>query len=228
LLFIRALDRSVTAIKIFLKKFKSLLKFKHNFRLLKNLLGIFYQTFLIFCSLVNEILCLNNIIKWLIEWRNLIRFLMEESLFITTIVYALYLIFIGLFGVLLGFLLGLYRTKDQIEHISLFFLLLLLNILSHKEFDDILLADLTDSSLATNIAHPFYKFSFKTLPQIESRPFKLILKETQQRTQIPLPILPILDDPSVNIEIDFIWDESINYKFELFEFYQNLNEKVKY
>ena len=120
LLFIRALDRSVTAIKIFLKKFKSLLKFKHNFRLLKNLLGIFSETFLIFCSLVNEILFLNNIINWLIEWRNLIRFLMKESLFITTIVYALYWILLGLFGVLLGFLLGLYRPKDEIDDTYLY------------------------------------------------------------------------------------------------------------
>jgi hypothetical protein len=30
----------------------------------------------------------NNIINWLIQWRNLIQFLMKESLFITTIVYA--------------------------------------------------------------------------------------------------------------------------------------------
>ena len=149
---------------------------------------------------------------------------MKESLFITTIVYALYFILLGLFGILVGFLLGLYRRKHQIEHIYLFFLLLLLHILSHKGFDHILLGDLPDSSLATNTA----EFSFKTLPQIESRPFKLILKETQQRTQILLPILPILDDPSVNIQIDFVWDESIHYKFQLFEFYQNLKEKVKH
>jgi len=27
---------------------------------------------------------------------------------------------------------------------------------------------------------------------------------------------------------DFIWNESFKYKFELFQFYQTLNEKVKY
>jgi hypothetical protein len=100
-------------------------------------------------------------------------------------------------------------------------LLLLFHILSHKGFDDILLDDLSDSSLATNTA----EFSFKPLPQIESRPLKLILKETEQIHQIPFPIL---DDPSVNIQIDFVWEESIHYKFQFFELYQNLNEKVNY
>jgi hypothetical protein len=74
------------------------------------------------------------------------------------------------------------------------------------------------SSLAPNIAEPFEKFSFEFLSQIESRPLKLILKETEQRTQIPFLML---DDSSVNIQIHFIWEESIDYKFELFEFYQN-------
>ena len=226
LLLMRALDGSLTAIQIFLKKFlKSPFRFKRNFRLFKNLLNIFTETFLVFCSVMNEILFFNNIVKWLIQWRNLIQFLMKESLFITTIVYALYFILLGLFGILGGFLLGIYRREHEIEHIYLFFLLLLLHILSHNEFDYTLLRNLSDSSLAPNIAEPFEKFSFQPLSQIESRPLKLILKETEQRTQIPFPIL---DDPSVNIQIHFIYDESIDYIFELFEFYQNLNEKVKY
>ena len=62
-----AIDGLIRAVKIFLKKFKSLLKFKHNFRLLKNLLPIFWDTFLIFCSLMNEILFLNNIRNWVIQ-----------------------------------------------------------------------------------------------------------------------------------------------------------------
>jgi hypothetical protein len=56
-------------------------------------------------------------------------------------------------------------------------------------------------------------------------PLKIILKEPNQRLQIPFPIL---SDPFVWIDIDFIWEESKNYKFELFKFYQNVNEKVKY
>ena len=222
LLLTTALDRSMKAIQIFLKRFlKHPFRFKRNFRRFKILLDIFAETFLIFCSFINEILFFNNILNWLIQWRNLIRFLMKESVLITTIVCALYLILLSLFGILVGFLLGLYRRKHQIEDIYLFFLLLLLDILSHKRFDDILLDDLSDSSLATKTA----KFSFKPLTQVESRPLKLILKDTEQGPQIPSPIF---DDPSVTIQIDFVWDESVHYKFELFEFYQNLNQKVKY
>ena len=223
-----ALDWSIKAIKSFLKKFlKSPFRFKRNFRLFKILLNIFAETFLVFCSVMNEILFFNNVIKWLIQWRNLIRFFMKEYLFIT---YALYFILLGLFGILVGFLLGLYQHKyenetDEINHIYLFFLLLLLHLLSQKEFDHILLDGLSHSSTAPNIAEPFEKFSLQPLPQIESRPFKLILKETQQRTQIPFPIL---DDPSVTIQIDFVWEESIHYKFQLLELYQNLHYKVQH
>lgn len=145
---------------------------------------------------------------------------MKESLFIA---YALYFILLGLFGVLLGFLLGIYRHEHEIDQIYLFFFLLLLHILSTKGFHDLFY--LPDSSLAPNTAETFHKFSFEPLPQIESRPFKLILKETEQTTQIPFPIL---GDPYVTIQVDFIWNEFFEYKFELFQFYQDLNEKVKH
>ncbi len=62
LFLIRAFDQSGIAILTFLKKFKSLLKFKYNFRLLKKLLLIFWETFLIFCSLINEITFLSNLL----------------------------------------------------------------------------------------------------------------------------------------------------------------------
>jgi hypothetical protein len=71
----------------------------------------------------------------------------------------------------------------------------------------------------------FSKFSFKTVEEINMRPFKIIFKEPEQESQIPLPIL---SDPFLWIDIDFISEESENYIFELFEFYQNINEKVKY
>ena len=137
---------------------------------------------------------------------------------------------LGIFcGILVGFLLGLYRRllgKDEINQIYLFWLLLLLHLLSQKEFQDPLLPNLSDSS---NIAYPLEDFGPR--PQIESRPFKLILKEPEKIPQIPFPIL---DDLSVNVEIEvhFIWNETINYslpyKFELFQFYQTLSEKVKH
>jgi len=83
LFLIAAINKVIKGLKICRKKFKSILKFKHNFRLLKNLLPIFWETFLIFCSFMNEIFFLHNIINWIIQLTNFIRFLMKESLFIT-------------------------------------------------------------------------------------------------------------------------------------------------
>ena len=129
MLLVNANDGLIIAVKIFLKKFKSLLKIKHNFRLLNKLLPIFLETFLKFCSLVNEILFLNNMINWINQWTNLIRLLMKESVFITRIIYGLYLILLGIFVVLLGFLLGIYRREGREDAIYVFLLLLLLKIL---------------------------------------------------------------------------------------------------
>lgn len=50
------------------------------------------------------------------------------------------------------------------------------------------------------------------------------LKEPDQISQIPFTIL---NDPFVSIDIDFTWEESKSYKFELFKFYRSVNEKVK-
>ena len=108
--------------------------------------------------------------------------------------------------------------------IYVFLLLLLLKILYNNGFDDVLLEYLHDLSLEPNTAEQFSKFSLKTIEQINRRPLKIILKEPDKRSQIPLPIL---GDPFVKIEIDFICDESTNYEFELFRFYRNVNQKVK-
>jgi hypothetical protein len=220
LLLIDAINKVIKALKICRKKFKSILKFKHNFRLLKNLLPIFWETFLIFCSFVNEILFLNNIINWVIQLMNLIRLLMKESVFITRIVYFLYLILLRIFGIIIGFLLGVYKGEDEI---NAFLLLLLLKIIYNNGFDDVLLEYLHDLSLETNTAEQFSKFSLETVKQINPRPLKIALKEPDQGLQIPLTIF---DDPSVKIEIDSIWDESTNYQFELFKFYRYVNQKI--
>ena len=132
---------------------------------------------------------------------------------------------------MVGFLLGLYRRllgKDEINQIYLFWLLLLLHFLFQIFFENIFLHNLYNSSRASNIADPFEDFSFGPLPQMETRPLKLILKEPEEIPQIPFSIL---NDPSRDIEIDFIRNEPINdsilYKFEVFQFYQILHHKVK-
>lgn len=63
------------------------------------------------------------------------------------------------------------------------------------------------------------------MKEINPRPLKLSLKQPDQKPEIRLPIL---SDPFISIDIDFIWEESKIYKFELFEFYLNVKEKVNY
>ena len=81
---------------------------------------------------------------------------------------------------------------------------------------------LHDLSIEPNTAEEFSNFSLKSIEQIDPRPLKITLKKPDQIPQLPLPIL---SDPFVKIEIDFIWDESTNYEFELFKFYRNENQK---
>ena len=220
LFLIATINKVIKGLKIYRKKFKSILKFKHNFRLLNNLLLIFWETFLIFCSFMNEISFLHNIIKWIIQLMNFIRFLMKESLFTTRIVYFLYWILLGVFGIIIGFLLGIYKRQDEINP---FLLLLLLKIIYSNGFDDVLLEYLHDLSLETNTVEPFSKFSLKSIEQIDPRPLKIIFKEPEQ---IALPFF-IIKDPLVFIDTEILWDKSTNYEFELFKFYRNVNQKVK-
>jgi len=148
---------------------------------------------------------------------------MKESVFITRILYFLYLILLGIFGIIfgiiIGFLLGEYKRKNEI---NTFLLLLLLKIIYNNGFDDVLLEYLQDLPLETSTAEPFSKFSLKTIEQIDPRPLKITLKKPEQ---IPLPFLPI-EDPLVFIDTEVFWDESINYQFELFKFYRYVNQKI--
>jgi hypothetical protein len=218
----KALILSGVAIKIFFKKFKSLPNFKHNFQLVKNMLLVFWETFMICWSFSNEIFLLRNIRNWLDEWVDIVSLLMYESLFITEIIYVLWLIFIGIFGILSGFIFGVYKRRDE-KYI--FLLLFLLEILYNHQFDDISLKNVQDSCSESNTIDEFSKLSFKTLQKNDMSSSKIISKEMNQKPQIPFPIL---SDPFLSIDSDFIWENSKNYKFELFKFYQNVNKKVKY
>jgi hypothetical protein len=179
-----AIDEVIKALKISRNKFKSIFKFKYNFRLLKKLLPIFWEAFKVAVSLIKEVFFVHNIIEFLIKWKQFILFLMSESVLITRVIYILYIILLGLFGILLGFLLGVYRREDDIY---IFILLFLLQILYNDGFDYGL--------LKPNKVDQFSKFSFKTIEQINPRPSRLILKEPDQ---IPLPFL-ITEDWIVSI-----------------------------
>lgn len=140
--------------------------------------------------------------------------------------YILYLILLGLFGILLGFFLGVYRRENQVNEIYIFLLLLLLQILYNNGFDDVLFEILRRRSLEPRNIEQFSKFSLQVCEPSYSRPSKLFLGELIEKPQIPLPF-PIIEDPLVVIETEVFWKKPINYKLELFKFYQNVNEKVK-
>ena len=161
-------------------------------------------------------------IYFVTQWTNLIRLLMKESLFITRIVYSLYFSLLGIFRVLLGFFYGRYQSQNERD---VFFLLLLLQILYNKQFNDVLLEILSRRSLKLSNIQEFSKFLFKSIEQIDPRPLKMIFKKPDQKLQVPLPC-PIIEEPPVVIETEVFWKEPISYKFELFKFYQNINEKV--
>ena len=136
LLLIEAIGLMIHALKIYRNKFKSIFKFKYNFHQLKKLLPIFFEAFQVFWSLINEILFLKNIITFISKWRQLMILLMAESILITSAVYFLYLIFLVLFGIVLGFLIGVYKREEEIY---VFTLLFLLEILYKNRFNPVLL-----------------------------------------------------------------------------------------
>lgn len=215
LLVLAAIDEVIKALKISRKKFKSIFRFKYNFRLLKKLLPIFLEAFKIAVSLINEVFFVHNLIEFLIKWKQFILYLMSESVLITRVIYILYIILLGLFGILLGFLLGVYSRNDDIY---VFILLLLLKMLYINGFDYVL--------LKPNEVDQFSKFSLKKIEQMDPRPLKMTLTELDQSPPIPLPIL-IIKDPFVFIETEVLWDKSTNYEFELYRFYRNINQKVE-
>ena len=211
---------------IFRKKFKSILNFKRNLRLLKILSLILWKIFLIFGSFVEELLFLSNLKNWVIQWMNLIHLLMTESVFITRIVYFLYLILLGMFGMIIGFVLGIYTLgisscEDEIKEIYIFLLLLFLQVLYNSGFDEVLLEHFPNLSLGTKTIEPYSKISLKSIEQINPHPLKITFKESEK---MPLPFL-IIEDPYFFIETEVLWDESTNYKFRLFEFSRYVNQK---
>ena len=174
LLFLEAIDLFIHALKIFRKKFKPSLKpkyIKRNFRLLKFLLSLFWEAVEVFWSLINEILRLKNILRFISNWRQLIILLMAESILITSAVYFLYLIFLVLLGIVLGFWVGVYNREEEIY---VFTLLSLLEMLYKNRFNPVLLELWGDLSLEPNRVEYFSKLSLKTVEQIHPRPSKLI------------------------------------------------------
>ena len=126
---------------------------------------------------------------------------MKESviIIIIRIGYFLYLILLGLFVIMIGFLLDIYKYDYEIN-INTFLLLLLLKAIYKNRFNGVLLEYLPDLYLETNPAEPFSKFSLKSIEQINPRLLKITLKEPDQ---IPFSLLR-MEDPLVFIDTEVL------------------------
>lgn len=219
------------ACKLTLTGIIAFLKFKWTFRRLQDLLGLLLDNFEAYWAMRYEFSYFLKLIKWVIEWKNIIRLLMEEFLFLTRIVYGLYLILFMIFGVFLGFLLGiLSRYKDDNEIYASLLLFLLRSLYNFSkilylyntgfEFDEILQNLDLRSSEAGNID----EISFKVFELKNSSPGKLGVPKLPEKPQIPFPLL---GDPFLSIDVEVLFQESVNYEFELFRFYFNANQNLK-
>jgi hypothetical protein len=168
----------------------------------------FLETFMVFCSLMREIFWIYNFIDWVKKVVNFVSMAMEQSIFITRIIFILYLIILGLFGILIGFLIGMYSAESKIY---IFYLLELLD-----KYGLIYL-------LKLDHIEQFSTFSVQTVTQIEPALPKVLFK-SNQKPKIPFPVL---GDPFIWIEADLGLYESQGYKFELFKFYRELKKEIK-
>lgn len=218
-LLAKAISKVAKALKIFKRKFR-ILKFRRNLQLLKLLLLVLLSAFRIILSFVNEILLLSNIYRWIIQWRSFIQLLMTESVFITRVIYFLYLVLIGLFGLIIGIWLGIYQYVNEVELKAELLLLLVQLFIIHRS-ETILLESLPNLFLEANTADLSLDFPLKSIEQIEPRPPKIVFSEPKKRS-FPFPII---EDPYIFIEIEVIPDEKINYQFELWQLYRHENSK---
>lgn len=201
-------------------------KFKYNFKLLKGLFPIILRALFLFWSLFNEVFLLLNINIFLRNWKPYLKqYLKNKTILLDLLIsrtYILYIVLLGLFGILLGFLLGIYRRQNNNKYdiydiygFVLVILLILLRMLYINELNYV--------SFKPNNVDQFSKFSLKTMEQIPPRLSILRLKKPDE---ISLPFL-IIEDPFFFIETEILWENSKNYKFELFKLYQNINKKIK-
>ena len=211
LFFCQSMDYMSKSIYYFRKRFnspKKLLKLKRNFRLVKALIKNLMHMVLYYISLINEIFLYWNRIKWLNQWNNLIRLLMNESVILSTSIYFLLFIFLGIFGLLLGLLLGLYKNSNEI---FIFLILILLKIIVPNELNN-------------NVSDLDRIFPFEFLKFTNPSSSKIFLKKSFEEAEIPFPIL---GDPIVPIDIDVSFYEFKHFQFQLFYFYQDVTQGIK-
>lgn len=227
-------DGVIEGLIVFGKKWNKRLKFKKRFQLLKRLVVNFYQLIMLHWALMDAFSFGHNLIKSIIYQINtiiqlsfVIQLLMTESIFLTIFLYGLFWIILAIFGVLLGFLFGVYTYggSDQEYQFILFLLLRILynNARFYEESYDEFYDALRIRSFKFSAVEKFENFSLKIIPQIDLRPLKIMFMQTDPTIQIPSPVFT---DSLENITIDLISEEATNYKFELFKFYRKKRKKI--
>ena len=149
----------------------------------------------------------NNLIDRIIIVKYWLPILMAESYLINQCVVFM-LIF--LFGMFFGVIFGMSK-KNKKRNIWMF--LFLIQILYYMGLSNIL--------LKPTIHQDSSRLLLKTIPEINEPLLKLIMQNPIINNQIPL-----LMDPLFLIEDQFIYEESINYKIELFQFYKSLDTSI--
>lgn len=202
-------------------RFKSFFEIRRIFELLKVALLNYWDMFLVFWSLAREWMAPSNFIESLILWKSLLFILMKESILLNTFGWVLFFLLLFIFGILLGFLFGIYRRENEIY---MFALLFFLKLLHSGNFDKIILSLLPVNSL--ELTRPENFFTTEVLDTTYSSSSKLLLEPVKNNHPFPEPLL---SDLFIWVDIDIIQKEkeANNFQFQLVKFYHNVNKKIK-
>lgn len=205
-------------------KFKYLnRRFRYYYRLFKEFIITLSKALGTVSSFIKEVGFGAAIIEFIIQCYNILSLLMSESLAIRSLLYLLYF---SLLGLILGLLFGVFkRNKKRNKKIDdlilmLLFLLQIFYMMNKSDFSEKLPFISLDSNEVNGFAiFPLETEEYKEYSQINLFKILLILiiwlRKPSLTGEIPLPIL---EDPSVLIDIDIIFNDSPNYK-ELFKIY---------
>lgn len=185
---------------------KGNLNWKELFCDFKKVLLLFQDLYYTFISFIQEVLFLSNLKRFFDSLGKIIFFFLTNSVLIAEFISFFYLLLLCFFGVLIGFLYGVYKKEDEIY---LFVLLFLFRMM----YEDELISDL--DLIQPNKAKPFVLESVKPT---NTFPVKRLSQEFSIDAQSKIP-LPIFVDLLILPEFDFVWDESQKYKFELYKFF---------
>jgi hypothetical protein len=109
-LLLKAIHEVIRGLKICNKKFKPILKFKHNLLLLNDLLIIFWEAIQIAISLFNELCFFIHIANYVMNLKKFIFLIISEYKFLIGIVYILLFFLVAL----LGIFFGMYKQDREI------------------------------------------------------------------------------------------------------------------